>query len=131
MGGEHDVVKEALHKLGTVTFRKVAMQPGMPQGFGLIGPRRVPLFTLPGNPVSAYVSFQVFVRPALAALQAAGDLGLTTVRATLTAPGPLAGRAALVPARRARRRRGHPALGPAVAPDRRPRPGQRPDRRPG
>jgi molybdopterin molybdotransferase len=86
MGGEHDVVKEALHALGTVTFHKVAMQPGMPQGFGLIGPRRVPLFTLPGNPVSAYVSFQIFVRPALAALQAADDLGLITVRATLTAP---------------------------------------------
>ncbi len=86
MGGEHDVVKEALHKLGTVTFRKVAMQPGMPQGFGLIGPRRVPLFALPGNPVSAYVSFQVFVRPALAALQASADLSLATVRATLTAP---------------------------------------------
>ena len=36
MGGEHDVVKAALHQLGTVTFRKVAMQPGMPQGFGTI-----------------------------------------------------------------------------------------------
>ncbi|MGH3298722.1 MAG: molybdopterin molybdotransferase MoeA, partial [Trebonia sp.] len=87
MGGEHDVVKAALHKLGTVTFRKVAMQPGMPQGFGVLGhggaggvgaqggaggvgaERGVPIFTLPGNPVSAYVSFQMFVRPALAALQ--------------------------------------------------------------
>ena len=45
------------------------MQPGMPQGFGVLGPDRTPIFTLPGNPVSAYVSFLLFVRPALAALQ--------------------------------------------------------------
>jgi len=101
MGGEHDVVKAALRKLGTVTFRKVAMQPGMPQGFGVLGKggegglggaggvgakRGVPIFTLPGNPVSAYVSFQMFVRPALAALQGASDLSLPSVRATLTGP---------------------------------------------
>jgi molybdopterin molybdotransferase len=92
MGGEHDVVKAALRKLGTVTFRKVAMQPGMPQGFGMLGKGGeggkglVPIFTLPGNPVSAYVSFQMFVRPALAALQGASDLSLPLVRATLTGP---------------------------------------------
>jgi molybdopterin molybdotransferase len=85
MGGEHDVVKAALRELGTVTFRKVAMQPGMPQGFGTIGEARVPIFTLPGNPVSAFVSFQLFVRPAIAALQGTDDLGLPSIRATLTA----------------------------------------------
>jgi molybdopterin molybdotransferase len=69
MGGEHDVVKAALATLGTVSFRKVAMQPGMPQGFGTVGPDDTPIFTLPGNPVSAYVSFCLFVRPALDALQ--------------------------------------------------------------
>jgi len=69
MGGEHDVVKAALSTLGTVNFRKVAMQPGMPQGFGTVGPASTPIFTLPGNPVSAYVSFCLFVRPALDALQ--------------------------------------------------------------
>ena len=69
MGGEHDVVKAALTTLGTVMFRKVAMQPGMPQGFGTVGPAGTPIFTLPGNPVSAYVSFCLFVRPALDALQ--------------------------------------------------------------
>ena len=69
MGGEHDVVKAALSKLGTITFRKVAMQPGMPQGFGVLGPDATPIFTLPGNPVSAYVSFILFVRPALDALK--------------------------------------------------------------
>ena len=90
MGGEHDVVKAALQQLGTIRFRKVAMQPGMPQGFGtLAAPRsaeRVPIFTLPGNPVSAFVSFQVFARPALGALQADDGLGLDSVRAELTGP---------------------------------------------
>ena len=42
MGGEHDVVKAALTTLGTVRFRKVAMQPGMPQGFGTVGPASTP-----------------------------------------------------------------------------------------
>jgi molybdopterin molybdotransferase len=69
MGGEHDVVKAALSTLGTVTFRRVALQPGMPQGFGTVGPAATPIFTLPGNPVSAYVSFCLFVQPALDAMQ--------------------------------------------------------------
>jgi molybdopterin molybdotransferase len=90
MGGEHDVVKAALQQLGTITFRKVAMQPGMPQGFGTIAlpaaGDRVPIFTLPGNPVSAYVSFQVFARPAIAALQGYDGLGLEKVQAELTGP---------------------------------------------
>jgi molybdopterin molybdotransferase len=86
MGGEHDVVKAALHDLGTVTFRKVAMQPGMPQGFGVVGPGRTPIFTLPGNPVSAYVSFQLFVRPAVSVLQAIDPERVATDRATLAAP---------------------------------------------
>ncbi|MDP9398661.1 MAG: molybdopterin molybdotransferase MoeA [Actinomycetota bacterium] len=63
--GAYDVVKEALGTLGTVRFDKVAMQPGMPQGFGTVGRDATPIFTLPGNPVSAYVSFEVFVRPVL------------------------------------------------------------------
>src|SRR6201999_2271264 len=84
MGGEHDVVKAALERLGTITFRKVAMQPGMPQGFGTVA--RVPIFTLPGNPVSAYVSFQVFARPAIGALQGDDGLGLDKAQAELTGP---------------------------------------------
>jgi molybdopterin molybdotransferase len=86
MGGEHDVVKAALRAVGTVIFRKVAMQPGMPQGFGTIGEDRVPIFTLPGNPVSAYISFQLFVRPAIGALLGLADHRLPSTQATLTAP---------------------------------------------
>jgi molybdopterin molybdotransferase len=86
MGGEHDIVKAALADLGTVAFRKVAMQPGMPQGFGTVGPAGTPIFTLPGNPVSAYVSFQLFVRPAASALQDFGPERLAAVSAELAEP---------------------------------------------
>jgi molybdopterin molybdotransferase len=87
MGGEHDVVKAALSALGTVTFRRIAIQPGMPQGFGTVGPAATPIFTLPGNPVSAYVSFCVFVRPALDAMQ--GLFRERGKRAPVTLAGPV------------------------------------------
>ncbi|HUP99412.1 MAG TPA: gephyrin-like molybdotransferase Glp [Aeromicrobium sp.] len=63
--GEKDVVKQTLSALGTMQFDKVAMQPGKPQGFGTIFEEETPIITLPGNPVSAYVSFEVFVLPAI------------------------------------------------------------------
>jgi molybdopterin molybdotransferase len=63
--GEYDVVKETLSRTGTVWFGNVAMQPGKPQGFGFVGEDRIPIFTLPGNPVSSYVSYQLFVLPAI------------------------------------------------------------------
>jgi molybdopterin molybdotransferase len=63
--GAYDTVKEVLSRLGTVRFEKVAMQPGMPQGFGTVGPDATPIFTLPGNPVSSLVSFEIFVRPVI------------------------------------------------------------------
>ncbi|CAN5193020.1 molybdopterin molybdotransferase MoeA [soil metagenome] len=63
--GEYDVVKEVLAELGTVSFGEVAMQPGKPQGFGFVGEDATPILTLPGNPVSSYVSFEVFAVPAI------------------------------------------------------------------
>ena len=61
--GERDVVKAAFFRRGQVDFYRVAMQPGMPQGFGEIEGK--PYFGLPGNPVSVFVSFETFIRPAL------------------------------------------------------------------
>ncbi|MCV7315968.1 molybdopterin molybdotransferase MoeA [Mycolicibacillus parakoreensis] len=65
--GAYEVVKDAFGRDGGqgVQFVKVAMQPGMPQGIGRVG--RTGIVTLPGNPVSAMVSFEVFLRPALRA----------------------------------------------------------------
>jgi molybdopterin molybdotransferase len=88
MGGEHDVVKAALSGsgAGTIAFRKVAMQPGMPQGFGVVGPGQTPILTLPGNPVSAFVSFWLFGRPALDALQGLAPRPVPSRRAVLDGP---------------------------------------------
>jgi molybdopterin molybdotransferase len=83
--GAYDVVKEALGRIGEVKFERIAMQPGMPQGFGRIGPDKTPFFGLPGNPVSAYVSFEVFVRPAIRRMLGVEPLTRPTVRARLTA----------------------------------------------
>jgi molybdopterin molybdotransferase len=84
--GTHDVVKEALANLGTVSFHEVAMQPGKPQGFGVIGEDSTPIFTLPGNPVSAYVSFELFVAPALRKMMGRTPVSRSLVRAQLTTP---------------------------------------------
>ena len=84
--GAYDVVKDALGRLGTVAFDKVAMQPGMPQGFGRIGPDDTPFFGLPGNPVSAYVSFEVFVRPVIRRMLSVDPITRPIVRARLTDP---------------------------------------------
>jgi len=80
--GDYDVVKEALSAQG-VWFGPVAMQPGKPQGFGLVGEERVPIFCLPGNPVSSYVSFEAFVRPALRRLMGLTPEARPTVSARL------------------------------------------------
>ncbi|OII63592.1 molybdopterin molybdenumtransferase MoeA [Streptomyces sp. CC53] len=89
--GAYDVVKEALSAPdGTeggsgVDFRRLAMQPGKPQGFGTVGPDHVPLLALPGNPVSSYVSFELFVRPAIRTLMGLKDVHRPRARAALSA----------------------------------------------
>ncbi|MGA6165472.1 gephyrin-like molybdotransferase Glp [Amycolatopsis magusensis] len=79
--GAYEVVKDALTGAG-VEFRKVAMQPGGPQGLGRWN--GVPVFTLPGNPVSSLVSFEVFVRPAVLAAMGHSIVDRPRVRAKLT-----------------------------------------------
>jgi molybdopterin molybdotransferase len=66
--GEADLVKRVLDGMGYgPDFWRVRMRPGSPFGFGWLprGSRRQPVFTLPGNPTSAFVTFEVFVRPFL------------------------------------------------------------------
>jgi molybdopterin molybdotransferase len=82
--GDFDVVKEALAPLGTVWFGGVGMQPGKPQGFGVVGEDETPIFTLPGNPVSSYVSFETFVLPAIRKLMGKAPHSRPTTRALLT-----------------------------------------------
>ena len=86
--GAYDVVREDLRTLAAdpsdVQLVQVAMQPGKPQGLAFVGPRRVPVLALPGNPVSAYVSFHLFVRPVLRRLAGHTTLEAPVVRARLT-----------------------------------------------
>ena len=79
--GAYEVVKDALSGQG-VEFAKVAMQPGMPQGAGEWD--GVPVVTLPGNPVSSFVSFEVFLRPAIRAAMGHRDPVRPAVRMPLS-----------------------------------------------
>ena len=68
--GDRDHVRAALQSAGVeLELWKVAMKPGKPFSFGING--KVPVFGLPGNPVSTFVAFELFVRPALLAMQGA------------------------------------------------------------
>jgi molybdopterin molybdotransferase len=79
--GERDVVKAAFFGRGDIEFYRVAMQPGMPQGFGQVEGK--PYWGLPGNPVSVFVSFEQFVRPAILKMMGRTQLGRPEITATL------------------------------------------------
>lgn len=78
--GAYDTVKAVFTDMGTVDFMKVMMHPGMPQGHGHVGEDRIPVITLPGNPVSSYISFQNFVRPAIQRMRGLSAEPRPTVR---------------------------------------------------
>ncbi len=80
--GDYDVVKDVLGHEGKMQFWQVNMKPGKPLAFGLL-PGGVPLIGLPGNPVSAMVSFEQFARPAILKMLGFQDLTKPTVRARL------------------------------------------------
>src|SRR5436190_1061807 len=83
--GELDLVREALVNAGAeLHLWKVDMRPGKPITFGSIAGR--PVFGLPGNPVSAMVTFELFVRPMLRAMQGRRAISRATITATALAP---------------------------------------------
>ncbi len=71
--GAFDVVKEVLRDEPEMAFVQVPMQPGKPQGLGRLR-GGTPMFALPGNPVSSFVSFEVFVRPAVLRMRGLADV---------------------------------------------------------
>ena len=88
--GDVDHVKLVIGELGGESARwmQVAIKPGKPFAFGVVGDRRVPLFGLPGNPVSTRVSFELFVRPALRRLAGYHRLERLILNAVLECPLP-------------------------------------------
>jgi molybdopterin molybdotransferase len=82
--GAYDVVKEVVEAEGALDFWRVRMRPGKPVAFGNL--RGIPFFGLPGNPVSALVSFEVFVRPALLKMAGHRQLEKPALRAALLEP---------------------------------------------
>jgi molybdopterin molybdotransferase len=84
--GDFDVVKEVLAAKGEISFWRVRMKPGKPLAFGTIGGKLgkgVPLLGMPGNPVSAMISFELFARPALLTMLGETDLEKPSVEALL------------------------------------------------
>jgi len=79
--GEHDVVRETIGMLGDIAFWRCAIRPGKPFAFGSVGGKHY--FGLPGNPVSSFVTFELFVRPALMRLSGHEDVFRPTVLARL------------------------------------------------
>ena len=86
--GDLDLVRVVLEKLsgGTMRWMQVAIRPAKPFAFGLLAGSGTPVFGLPGNPVSAMVSFELFVRPALRAMGGHHSLHRPVVSATMVHP---------------------------------------------
>jgi molybdopterin molybdotransferase len=79
--GGYDQVQEVLAELGPMSYRSVTMHPGPAQGFGRLGRDEVPVICIPGEPVAALVSFEVFVRPAIRLMLGKRQLFRRTVQA--------------------------------------------------
>jgi len=82
--GDYDMVKDVLNAEGEMHFWQVRMKPGKPLAFGVLrGKKDVPLLGLPGNPVSAMISFEVFARPAILTMLGKTKFTRPSVRAVL------------------------------------------------
>ena len=80
---DYELLTGVLRSIGQMDFVKVSMQPGSAQGFGNIGPDQTPVFVLPGNPVGALLSFDVFVRPVIRAMMGQTSLHHRVIEAKL------------------------------------------------
>jgi molybdopterin molybdotransferase len=84
--GDYDMVKDVLNSEGAMHFWQVKMKPGKPLAFGVLrgkDDRQVPLLGLPGNPVSAMISFEIFARPAILTMLGKSHFARPAVRAEL------------------------------------------------
>jgi molybdopterin molybdotransferase len=86
--GDYDLVKATLDRLGAMQWMQIAIQPAKPFAFGLLGdgPDKMPVFGLPGNPVSSMVSFELIARPAIKKMMGHTELDRTLVPAIADTP---------------------------------------------
>jgi len=86
--GDADVVKTVLRERcgGSMRWMQVAIRPAKPFAFGILEASAIPVFGLPGNPVSAMVSFELFVRPAVRTMAGHTVIGRLTVPARVVGP---------------------------------------------
>ncbi|CAB4812974.1 unannotated protein [freshwater metagenome] len=82
--GDYDVVKAVLSRIADMRWMQIAIKPAKPFAFGLLGTRQVPIFGLPGNPVSSLVSFELMARPALRQMMGHAVIDRPTVLAVAT-----------------------------------------------
>ena len=82
--GTYDYVRQVVEEEGEILFWRVNMRPGKPLAFGSY--RGVPLAGLPGNPASAFVGFEVFIKPAIEILSGSKEIHRTTVKVKLAGP---------------------------------------------
>ena len=84
--GDYDIVKDILAKEGEIHFWTVRMKPGKPLAFGILrrdDGKNVPHMGLPGNPVSAMITFEIFARPAILKMMGRKNLKKPTIKAIL------------------------------------------------
>jgi molybdopterin molybdotransferase len=91
--GDYDIVRDVLAKEGEVVFWRVKQKPGKPLAFGMIralaeggGVRKIPLFGLAGNPVSAMINFELFARPAMLKMMGCKNLDKPVIEAIIEEP---------------------------------------------
>ncbi len=84
--GDYDVVKDVLAREGKIDFWKVRLKPGKPLAFGTVRgvSRSIPHLGLPGNPVSAMVTFELFVRPAILKMMGKKNLSKPVIEAVIS-----------------------------------------------
>ncbi len=82
--GDYDLVKDVLAREGEITFWTVRMRPGKPIAFGTInGRKKIPHLGLPGNPVSAMITFETFARPAILKMMGIAKSDRPVIEATV------------------------------------------------
>ena len=89
--GDYDVVKAVLSQIADMRWMQIAIKPAKPFAFGLLensAGRPVPVFGLPGNPVSSLVSFELFARPSLLQMMCHASIDRPVVQALAAAPLP-------------------------------------------